>query len=307
MRELLESYPHYHYFVASAQLVLAMFGMGAVMRFRDFVEIVRDPKPFFAGFLFQLIGIPLIAAALVHLVDLPSPIAVGFIMLAAMPSGSMANVYTFIGRGNAALSVSLTGILTLVALVTAPLILRLLAADYLPPEIPMPTGMIVREICVFLLLPLGIGMAVGRSIPKHAPRISKVAVRGSLVGLAIVIIGSLGSGHLEIFSYGYKIPLLIFAFCAVIQGLGFRLSLHLFKFSWRDATAISIVSGMRNINLALMITASVFRMEGPAADFGLGVLFVLLLYGGSSLFIAASPAIQNFRHQKKRLAAETVD
>jgi len=83
--------------------------------------------------------------------------------------------------------VALTGVMTLLALVTAPLILRLFAGDFLPPEIGMPVGVIMREIFVFLLLPLFIGMIVARFMEeKKAHLCSKWVVRASLLVLAEV-------------------------------------------------------------------------------------------------------------------------
>ena len=70
------------------------------------------------------------------------------------------------------------------------------------------------------------------------------------------------------------------------------------KFSRRDITALAIESSMKNINLGVLISASLFALEGPSAKFGGGVLFVLLLYGGASLVVSAVPALGNFRHEK---------
>ena len=302
INDLLEQYPKYHYLVASSQLVLAMFGMGVTLRARDFVEVVTEPKPFFTGVIYQLVGIPLLAVALVHLFDLPPAIAVGFIMVSAMPGGSMSNIYTFLGRANTALSVALTGVMTLLALITAPLILRLFASDYIPPEIPMPTGVIIREIGLYLLLPLAAGMGVGR-LTNHVNAISKWAIRLSLVGLAIIVVGSFGSGRLDVGEFGARIPLLIAAFCIANQVIIMLFSLKILKFSRRDMTALGIESSMKNINLSLLIAASLFPLEGPASEFGGTVLFVLLLYGGVSLVASASPAFRNYRWMKKQRAS----
>jgi bile acid:Na+ symporter, BASS family len=302
IKELFELYPPYHHLVASTQLVLAMFGMGIVTRPRDFVELVLEPKPMITGLLYQLVGIPLLTAALVYLVKLPPEVVVGLIMIAAMPGGSLSNIYTHLGKGNVALSVALTGVMTLLALVTAPMIMRIFAGDYLPPEIAMPVGAIMREIFIFLLLPLFIGMILGRFLEeKTAHTCSKWAVRASLFVLAILVVGSMGSGSIDFSRYSVRIPLLIFFYCLIIQIIILRGSLHLLKFSNRDAMALGIESSMKNINLAVLIAASLFGIEGKNGEFGAGVLFVLLLYGGISLGVAAVPMISNLRHLRKKL------
>lgn len=302
INDFFEQYPKYHYYVASSQLVLAMFGMGVTLRARDFVEIVTEPKPFFTGVIYQLIGIPLITIGLVHLFDLPPAITVGFFMISAMPGGSMSNIYTFLGRANTALSVALTAVMTLLALITAPLILRLLASEHLPPDIPMPTGVIIREIGLFLLLPLATGMFVGR-LTTHVDAISKWAIRFSLVGLLLIVVGSFGSGQLDLGEFGVRIPLLIAGFCVANQVVIMLVSLKLLKFSRRDMTALGIESSMKNINLSLLIAASLFPLEGPTSEFGGAVLFVLLLYGGASLVASASPALRHYRWMKKQKEA----
>jgi BASS family bile acid:Na+ symporter len=300
IKDLLEQYPPYHHFVASTQLVLAMFGMGIVTRPRDFVELVLEPKPMITGLLYQLVGIPLLTAALVYLVELPPEVVVGFIMIAAMPGGSLSNIYTHLGKGNVALSVALTGLMTLLALVTAPLIMRIFAGNYLPPAIVMPVGAIMREIFIFLLLPLTFGMILGRLLEeKTAHACSKWAVRASLLVLAILVVGSLGSGSIDFSRYSVRIPLLVFFYCLIIQIIILRGSLHLLGFSNRDSMALGIESSMKNINLAVLISASLFGIKGKNGEFGAGVLFVLLLYGGVSLGAAAVPMISNLRHLKK--------
>ena len=304
IEELFSQYPKYHLLVASSQLVLAMLGMGMVTHIRDFVEIVREPKPMITGALYQLLGIPLLTIALVSLATLPPEIVVGFFMLAAMPGGSMSNVFTFLAKGNSALSVALTGLMTFLALLTAPLILRLFAADHIPPEIEMPVGSVMREIFLFLLIPLSVGMVLGRVLPvERAVKWSKWTIRGSLVILSILVVGSLGSGRIEVGAYGWRIPILVFVYCLGIQVVALRGSLHLLKYSYRDSVALGIESSMKNVNLGLLIAASLFALEGDNAEFGGGVLFVLLLYGGISLFVSGVPAIRSFR-RANRLTAE---
>jgi bile acid:Na+ symporter, BASS family len=300
IKQLFEQYPPYHHLFASTQLVLAMFGMGLVTLPRDFVELVLEPKPMFTGLLYQLVGIPLLTAALIILVELPPEVVVGFIMVAAMPGGSLSNIYTHLGRGNVALSVALTALMTLLALVTAPLIMRLFAGDYLPSQITMPAGSVMREIFLYLLLPLTAGMLLGRLLEERtAHSSSKWAVRASLIVLGVLVVGSLGSGSIDFSRYSARIPLLVFLYCLIIQIIILRGARHVLGFSNRDSMALGIESSMKNINLAVLISASLFGIEGTNGEFGAGVLYVLLLYGGVSLGVAAVPAISNIRHLRK--------
>ncbi len=302
MQAFFEHYPHYHYLIASAQLVVAMLGMGATLRLEDFVEVIREPRPVLTGVGHQLLAIPLITLAYTRLLDFPPEIMVGFFMLASVPGGSMSNVYTYYGRGNAALSIALTGSLTLAALLTTPLILRIFAAAHLPPEIPMPAAVIMREIALYLLLPLSVGMSLKRWVKNIAP-FAKWTIRASLVLLSILVIGSVGSGKLDFGAYPIGVPALVVLYCLLLQtsiGIPCR---TLFRFRPADTTALAIESSMKNMNLGLLIAASLFRLEGPSATFGAGVLFVLLVYGGTSLFLGAIPAVFNAVQTRKSTAA----
>lgn len=301
LKDLFEQYPHYHHLVASAQLVLAMLGMGMVTKSRDFVELVLEPKPMITGVLYQVVGIPLLTAAMVFFVKFPPEVVVGFIIIAAMPGGSLSNIYTHLGRGNVALSVALSGVCTLLALVTAPLIMRLLAGDHLPPEITMPVGVVMREIFLFLLIPFGLGMALARLLKNDeiAHSGSKWVVRLSLLFLAILVVGSLGSGRIDFSRYSAQIPLAVLLYCLIIQIIMLRGSQYVLGFSARDAMALGIESSMKNTNLAVLISASLFGLEGQHAEYGAGVLFVLLLYGGVSLGVAGVPVLGHLRKTKK--------
>jgi bile acid:Na+ symporter, BASS family len=301
IKDLFEHYPPYHHLVASAQLILAMFGMGLVTRPRDFTELVLEPKPMITGLLYQLVVIPLLTAAVIFFIPLPPEVIVGLIIVAAMPGGSLSNIYTHLGRGNVALSVALTAVMTLLALITAPLIMRIFAGDHLPPDITMPVGAVMREIFLFLLLPLTAGMLLGRALQEASAHLwSKWAVRASLIVLGVLVVGSLGSGSIDFSRYSARIPLLVFLYCLIIQIIILRGARHVLGFSHRDSMALGIESSMKNMNLAVLISASLFGIEGKNGEFGAGVLFVLLLYGGVSLGVAAVPALSSHRHHRRQ-------
>lgn len=163
----------------------------------------------------------------------------------------------------------------------------------------MPAGTIIREIALYLLLPLGVGMALGK-LTRHGIAISKWTVRGSLVVLTVLVVGSLGSGRIDPGAYGPGILLLVIGYCIGIQLVIQGIAQWWLKLPPRDITTLAIESSMKNINLGLLIAASLFALEGPAAEFGAGVLFVLLLYGGASLLVSAGPALANHRRETRR-------
>src|SRR5262245_34967798 len=119
-----------------SQLILFMTGMGATLRPADFTRIVREPRSLLAALACQYGLVPLLAVGLNHLLvprDQPG-FAIGLILIAAMPGGAMSKFFTYLGRGNLALSATLTAGTTLASLVTVPLLLRLLAVGYIPED-----------------------------------------------------------------------------------------------------------------------------------------------------------------------------
>ena len=153
-----EFYVQYEYWFAAVQLVLAMLGMGATLTGKDFRDVVSEPRAVSLGTIIQIVVVPLSAYLFLRLLGIQDGVAVGLALIAAIPGGTVSNIFTFLARGNSALSISITALTTLACLVTTPLILSALIGDYLPADFAMPRLKIIREIAFTLLLPLALGM-----------------------------------------------------------------------------------------------------------------------------------------------------
>ena len=170
---LIDNYAAYEYVLASSQLALAMLGMGALLSIDDFAAVLANPRGLGVGLSTQLLLVPLAAALLCRWLPVDAGLAVGMVLVAAVPGGTLSNLATLLGRGNVALSISLTVVTTVVCLLTTPLILRLLAAEQLPPAFSMPAARIAREIALVLLLPLAAGMVAGNCWPAKREAFSR--------------------------------------------------------------------------------------------------------------------------------------
>jgi len=285
---MMDWYIHLEYWLAAMQLILAMVGMGATLTLRDFREVILEPKAVSIGLAVQLVMVPILAFIFIQLFGLTGGIAVGVALIAAIPGGAVSNIFTFFSRGNSALSISITAITTLACLLTTPLILDWLIADYMPASFEMPMGRVAFEIGVCLLLPLLAGMVYLRFFPGTAERFSKYCIRGSLFVIVLIVIGSLGSGRLDFEAFGLQNLLLVNLFLvllAVVTWLGPRL----FGLPRADATAIEMEVIIRSINLGLLIKASLFpAVAGQADALGDHVLFTLLVFGGAQLVVGGS-------------------
>jgi BASS family bile acid:Na+ symporter len=282
---MFQHYAAYEYHLAAAQLVLAMLGMGATLKPGDFWAVARTPQRVGLALLVQFGVVPLAATLLCAALNLPPGIAVGLVLVAAMPSGSISNIYTHLGRGNIALSITVTAVSTLLCLVATPLVMRGFSGANLPAGFAMPLGHIVREIVLCLLLPLAVGMAVGRFAPSIQKPFGAWCLRGSLAALGAIVVGSLGSGRLQLSAYGWTAPAAIVVLAAGSQAVAFGAA-RACRFGPADSYTLGIEVALRNTNLAVLLKASLFPATAgrsdPLAD---GVLFAALFYGGAALAV----------------------
>jgi BASS family bile acid:Na+ symporter len=295
-------YPHYEYHCARTQLVLFTLGMGMTLSLGDFAEIARRPRSFVCALVGQLFVVPWVAVLINWLCGFEQGIAVGLILVAAMPGGALSKFFAYLGRGNMALSISLTGATTLLTLVTVPIMLQQLASRYVPDDFTMPVASIMTDVALCLLLPLIVGLTIRRLFPERHLLFSKICIRIGMVVVIVMIAGSLGSGRIQPGQYGLGVPVAIIAFCL----LGMQINMLPYRFlPWprADCMAVGIEITMRNMNLALLIKARLF----PETDeLGNGVLFVILFYAAAAMGAGLPLALNHRRKARKeaRLAAE---
>jgi BASS family bile acid:Na+ symporter len=293
---LFDWFTEYEYPLAATQLVLAMLGMGMLLAPRDFVEVVRRPRALAVGLCVQLVAVPLIAFGLGRLMPIHAGIAAGLVLVAAVPGGTMSNVITYLGRGNIALSIALTGVTTVGALLTTPAILRLFVGDFLPEGFEMPVGQIAWEIGANLLLPLTAGMLFGARFPEWRDKSSQWAIRGSIAVIVLMIVGSAGSGRVDAREIGGAGILSILLLAVACQGVAWLLCRGA-RVELADRTAVVVEATIRNVNLAVLVKASLFpAVAGRADPIGDGMFFTPLMYGGLA-FLVATPQVIRARRR----------
>ncbi len=282
---MFEFYVRHEYWFAAVQLMLAMLGMGATLAPADFGRVFLDLKGFALGMLIQLVGVPLIAYALISGAGLSPGVAIGIAICAAIPGGTMSNILTYLARGHVALSIALTAFTTVACLVTTPVVLGLLVGDHMAPGFEMPRLRIATEIALTLLLPLAIGMLWLRLLPRAAPLFSRWCIRGSLFVIGLIVVGALGAGRLDLAAFGLRNVGVVFGFILALALLSWLLP-RLAGSPREDISAINIEVTVRNTNLGLLIKASllpaVVGVADPVAD---AALFAILLYGGLMLLV----------------------
>lgn len=286
------NYASFEYPLASAQLVLAMLGMGALLAPRDFLLEIKTPRALLTGLGYQWLLVPLIALALASTLPVPAGIAAGLIVIAAVPGGTLSNILTLFGQGNIALSISLTAITTVAALGITPLLLELLISQHLPADFVLPAASILREIILILLLPLAIGMTARRALGVTRSEIfSRWVIRLSLAMIVLMAVGAGGSGRLDPKAYGVIGIAALVAFCLSVQLAGWVCA-RLAGLAARDRLAIVVEGSFRNMSLAVAIKALIFPAQtGQIDPIGDAIFFTALLYGGVSLFMTLIPVL----------------
>jgi bile acid:Na+ symporter, BASS family len=289
-------YADYEYLLASSQLFLAMLGMGALLAPKDFISEVRRPRSLFIGLGFQWMMVPLIALAVAALLPVPTGVAIGIMLIAAVPGGTLSNILTHFGRGNIALSISLTSITTVAALVTTPLLLQLMMAEHLPDNFEMPTMVIARDILLTLIFPLLVGMVIKVKMPEiTSERFSKWLIRASLLLVMMMAIGASGSGRLNPQAYGAISIGAVVLFCIALKLASVAVA-RVTNIPARDGLAIVVEATFRNLSLAVAVKAIVFPAQSGIVDpIGDAVLFTTFLYGIISVFVTLFPV---FYHQQ---------
>src|SRR4026207_184998 len=104
---MFDSYPDYEIWFARLQLIFFMLGMGVHLTGADFTRVLAQPRSLLIGLAGQVLLTPLLAVAVNHWFELDAAIALGLIMVAAMPGGSLSKVFVYLGRGNAPLTITL--------------------------------------------------------------------------------------------------------------------------------------------------------------------------------------------------------
>jgi BASS family bile acid:Na+ symporter len=306
-------YGEYERALSSVMIGAAMLGMGASLTARDFAGVFIVWRGFAVGMLAQILVAPAVAAICIalwsmipgHLSGLrpedSAGIAIGIALMAAMPGGSTSNLLTFLGRGNVALSVTLTTITTFVCLITTPVVVELLIAYRIPGELRIDATRIVTDIALFLIVPLICGMGIGAVAGEHKRLFTRIMVRFALAVLALIIVGSVGAGRVDLPRYGWIGLAAVIVFCVLIQQAAV-VTAHLAGLGAPDRLAVSIEVTVKNVLLAVLLLTSMFPAAALDAAGGPerevieaarnGCTYVVLAFGGVCLIAGASSVIQ---------------
>lgn len=243
-------------------LAFIMFSLGLGLKGKDFSRVLKFPIAFGAGLLNQVVLLPLIALALAHAFGLSDVFAVGLMILALCPGGVTSNILAKMAGGNAPLSISLTAVTSLLSILTVPLILAFSVNYFMGEEAP-PVDVTRLGLTMFLItaVPVAIGMVLTSKFPnlvdKIAPKVSRTAV-----GLFVIIIVAALAKNWEVFSSNLGTLGPVAVLLNVVMLLLGLVSAKALRLDKRDATTISIESGVQNGTLAIAVGSIIATVDG---------------------------------------------
>ena len=184
-------------------LAFIMFALGLGLTGTDFLRVIKQPKDFFVGAISQIILLPIIAFILVKIWPISPELAIGVMIIAAAPGGVTSNILTSFARGDVALSVSLTAIISLLSVITVPFIivtsLGLLGSENISQNISL-TSMAI-SMFVIVTVPVIIGMIFRKFVSNAAIKFEPIAKKISVVLFIIVLLGAILAEKDNIVSY----------------------------------------------------------------------------------------------------------
>ncbi|MES2684803.1 MAG: bile acid:sodium symporter family protein [Pseudomonadota bacterium] len=251
-------------------LFIIMSSLGLALTLGDFKRVAVQPKGAVIG-LFNLVLLsPLLGFLLAKLFGLTAALAVGMVLLGASPGGTTANMMTHLARGDTALSVTMTALSSLAAVITTPLFLGLASAHFAAQDaaLQLDMGPIVVKILLITLVPLSVGMLVRGFAPAFALRIEPMAKKIATGFFVLVVVAVLVSEHDEI---GKNIALVgpaVLALNVLAMTISYQIA-KAAKLDSKQSTAIAIELGVHNTTLAMAVGAMVApALVVPAAVYG---------------------------------------
>ena len=174
--------------IAPLALALIMLGLGLGLTTQDFKRVINNPKDFTIGLICQLIILPIVAYILIIILRTPVELALGVMIIAAAPGGVTTNVMTKFAKGDVALSISLTAIISLISIFSVPFIIlssaKLLGISNISEEITM-TGIAIKMAGV-VTIPVILGMVIRKFAENFI--ISKISIVEKITGILFVIV-----------------------------------------------------------------------------------------------------------------------
>ncbi|WP_299282498.1 bile acid:sodium symporter family protein [uncultured Tateyamaria sp.] len=269
--------------VLPLSLAIIMLSLGIGLTLGDFARVLRQPKAFAIGAVAQVILLPIVTYIIVLAFGFGTELAVGFMLLSFCPGGVTSNMVSRLARGDVALSVSLTAVISLLSILTVPVLAAWAVVHFMGDAAP-DVSVTSLAIAMFLIttLPVLIGVTIRHFAPGFATAVDSFLTRlATLLFILIVIAALIGNWDTFIENLGTLGPALIVLNVALLL-IGFGLA-RTAALGWHQSKTVSIEAGIQNATLGITLAALISgQSEGfsamalPAAVYGITMYLVAL-------------------------------
>ncbi len=263
-------------------LAFIMLALGLGLTFDDFVRVVRRPRDFAVGAVSQILVLPMVAFLLASLWPMAPELALGLMIIAAAPGGVTSNLLTAFARGDVALSISLTAVISLLSVLTIPLVVVFAYGHFIGEQAVQDITVADTAISVFLIvtIPVLVGLLVRRFAENFALRVEPSARAVSAVLFVLVLAGAIYQERNNLASYYAQAGLATFALNLTMMVLAYLLA-RWFATGAKQRTAIAMECGLQNGTLAIAIAVLLFGgglATVPATTYSLTMFVTALIY-----------------------------
>ena len=246
--------------IAPIALALIMLGLGLGLKVEDFTRVLKNPKDFLVGLICQLIILPIVAYLLIIILKTPIELALGVMIIAAAPGGVTSNVLTKFAKGDVALSISLTAIISLISIISVPLIIfqsaSLLGVTNISQEITM-TG-IALKMALVVTIPVIVGMIIRKFLDNFI--YSKVSIINKINAvLFLIVFSAIWIEEREnIITYLSQAGLIVLILNVVMMIIAYYLA-KTFASGIDQRKCIALECGLQNGTLAVFVATQIFN------------------------------------------------
>ena len=268
--------------IAPIGLALIMLGLGMSLTIQDFLRVLKVPKDFLIGLICQLILLPIIAFALIKLLNTPIELALGVMLIASAPGGVTSNILTKFAKGDVALSISLTAIISLMSIITVPFIIflstDLLNIDYVSKDISMLA--ISLKMFFVVTIPVILGMFIRYFAKNFIVKNVLVIQRLSIALFVLIFIAIYIEEWSNIVSFIVRAGLIALILNVVMMVVGFYIA-KFFATGVAQQRCISLECGLQNGTLAVFVGTQLFDKMVyivPTAAYALIMMVTSLIF-----------------------------
>ena len=263
-------------------LAFIMFVLGLGLTGSDFLRVIKQPRDFFVGAISQIVLLPIIAFFLVKIWPIAPELAIGVMVIAAAPGGVTSNLLTHFVKGDVALSISLTAIISLLCVITIPFIIltsvELLSGTNITQDISLLS--MSRDMFLIVTVPVLLGMLLRRLSSEVAIKFEPVAKKISIILFVLVLLGAIVAERENVISYFAQAGLITLALNIIMMIAAYFVA-QLLGTGVKQKKCITIECGLQNGTLAIFVATSIFgggMYVIPAATYSLIMFATSLIF-----------------------------